>query len=62
MCEDPSMTIAVTAASGRLGREIVSDIAGIWEGIRNGALDVPGDDEAAAGRPHRSWAEVCTRP
>ena len=37
-------------------------IAGIYEGTRNGALDVPSDDEAAAGRPHRSWAEVCTRP
>lgn len=30
-------------------------IAGIYEGIRLGALDVPSDYEAAAGRPHISW-------
>ncbi len=30
-------------------------IAGIYEGILKGALDVPSDYEAAAGRPHQTW-------
>lgn len=32
-------------------------IAGIYEGIQLGALDVESDYEAAAGRPHVSWDE-----
>lgn len=30
-------------------------IAGIYEGIRRGAYDKPGDFEAVTGRPHQSW-------
>lgn len=30
-------------------------IAGIYEGIRRGAYDHPGDFEAATGRPHQTW-------
>jgi len=38
-----------------LGPFLGGVIAGIYEGIRLGALDVPSDYEAAAGRPHQSW-------
>ena len=40
-----------------LGEFIGSIIAGIYEGIRNGAVDNPSDYEAATGRPHQSWDE-----
>lgn len=30
-------------------------IAGIYEGIRDGANDRPSDFDAAAGRPHLTW-------
>lgn len=30
-------------------------IAGIYDNIRSGALDIPGDFEAVTGRPHQSW-------
>lgn len=46
---------------GELGEFMGTVIAGIYEGIRNGALEVPSDYETAAGRPHRSWAEVFER-
>nr|WP_306269343.1 SDR family oxidoreductase [Pararhizobium sp. IMCC3301] len=38
-----------------LGPFIGAIITGIYEGIRDGALDHPSDYEAAAGRPHQSW-------
>lgn len=33
-------------------------IGGIYEGIRNGAFDVPSDFEKATGRPHQSLTEM----
>lgn len=38
-----------------LGEFIGTVIAGIYQGIREGASDRPSDFEAAAGRPHQSW-------
>lgn len=38
-----------------LGEMMGTIIAGIYEGIRTGAMDRPGDFMAAAGRPHQSW-------
>ncbi|WP_347756424.1 hypothetical protein [Agrococcus sp. ProA11] len=38
-----------------LGDFMGSVIAGIYEGIRTGVHDTPGDYAAAAGRPHQSW-------
>ncbi len=38
-----------------LGAFLGPVIAGIYQGIREGALDVPSDFEAAAGRAHQSW-------
>lgn len=38
-----------------LGPFMGTIIAGIYEGIRRGALDAPSDFEAAAGRPHQDW-------
>ena len=38
-----------------LGEFIGSVIAGIYEGIRNGAHDTPSDFTAATGRPHQAW-------
>jgi len=38
-----------------LGPFLGGIIAGIYQGIRLGALDTPGDFQAAAGRPHQSW-------
>ena len=38
-----------------LGEFIGSVIAGIYEGIRNGAHDIPSDFAAAVGRPHQPW-------
>ncbi len=38
-----------------LGEFMGTVIAGIYEGIREGAYDVPGDIEAVLGRPHQSW-------
>lgn len=51
-----SMSVAEYRADrvAALGEFIGSVIAGIYEGIRNGALDVKSDFEAAAGRPHRA--------
>lgn len=39
-----------------LGEFLGSVIAGIYEGIRNGAYDRPSDFEAATSRPHQSWS------
>ena len=38
-----------------LGEFIGTVIAGIYEGIRNGALDRASDYQEATGRPHQSW-------
>jgi NAD(P)H dehydrogenase (quinone) len=40
-----------------LGDFLGTVIAGIYEGIRNGAVDNPSNFEAAAGRPHLGWAD-----
>lgn len=40
-----------------LGDMMGTIIAGIYEGIRCGAMDRPSDFEAAAGRPHQSWVD-----
>lgn len=41
--------------TSELGSFLGGVIAGIYEGIRMGALDVPSDYERAAGRKHQSW-------
>ncbi|MGB6151734.1 MAG: SDR family oxidoreductase [Pricia sp.] len=41
-----------------LGDFLGTIIAGIYEGIKNGANDVPSDYEKAAGRPHKSTIEM----
>lgn len=38
-----------------LGEFMGTVIAGIYEGIRNGAHDTPSDFTAATGRPHQAW-------
>ncbi len=38
-----------------LGEFMGTVIAGIYQGIHDGALDRPSDFETAAGRPHQSW-------
>lgn len=38
-----------------LGEFLGTVIAGIYQGIREGALDAPSDFETAAGRPHQTW-------
>lgn len=43
-----------------LGEMMGTIIAGIYEGIRNGAMDRPSDFDTAAGRPHQSWADYFT--
>ena len=40
-----------------LGDFMGTVIAGIYEGIRNGAYDRPSDFEVAAGRPHQAWSD-----
>ena len=40
-----------------LGDFMGTVIAGIYEGIRNGAHDVPSDFEAVVGRPHQAWTD-----
>ena len=42
----------------KLGDFLGTVIAGIYEGIRNGANDVPSDFEKAAERPHKSVLEI----
>lgn len=44
-----------------LGEFIGTVIAGIYEGIRRGYYDNPGDFEAAADRPHQSWEDYFDR-
>ena len=47
-----------TERKAELGEFIGTIIAGIYEGIRNGANDVPSDFQKAAGRPHKSPVEM----
>ncbi len=42
---------------GELGEFLGNIIAGIYEGIRNGACNNESHYEKAAGRPHQSWQE-----
>ena len=44
-----------------LGEFIGSVIAGIYEGIREGAYDTASDYEAVAGRPHQQWSDYFGR-
>lgn len=41
--------------TAELGAFIGPIIGGIYDGIRLGAYDTPGDFEAVTGRPHQSW-------
>jgi len=54
-----SMSVADyrTERVAELGEFIGTVIGGIYEGIRNGAMDNSSDYAAAAGRPHRTWPE-----
>lgn len=47
----------VADRSAELGDFIGPIIGGIYEGIRQGAYDRPGDFEAVTGRPHQSWED-----
>jgi NAD(P)H dehydrogenase (quinone) len=47
----------VVDRTAELGRFIGPIIGGIYDGIRLGAYDTPGDFEAVTGRPHQSWGE-----
>lgn len=55
-----SVSIVEYAAERKkeLGDFLGTVIAGIYEGIRNGANDVPSDFEKAAERPHKSVLEI----
>ncbi|SDB50239.1 SDR family oxidoreductase [Bauldia litoralis] len=52
-----AMSSAAYAAdrTAELGPFLGQVIAGIYDGIRLGANDTPGDFEAVAGRPHQGW-------
>ncbi len=43
-----------------LGEFLRTVIAGIYEGIQNGAIEVKSDFEKAAGRPHKNPLEMIT--
>ena len=55
-----SVSVAAYAAERKkeLGDFLGTVIAGIYEGIKHGANDVPSDFEKAAGRPHKSTIEM----
>ncbi|MBO9429410.1 NAD(P)H-binding protein [Sulfitobacter sp. R18_1] len=50
----------VADRTAELGDFIGPIIGGIYDGIRRGAFDTPGDYEAATGRPHQSWKDYFT--
>jgi NAD(P)H dehydrogenase (quinone) len=50
----------VADRTAELGDFIGPIIGGIYDGIRRGAFDAPGDYEAATGRPHQSWEDYFT--
>lgn len=43
--------------TAELGPFMGEIIAGIYDGIRLGAYDIPGDYEAVTGRPHQGWGD-----
>ena len=45
----------VADRTAELGAFFGPIIGGIYDGIRLGAYDAPGDFEAVTGRPHPSW-------
>jgi len=47
----------VADRTAELGAFFGQIIGGIYDGIRLGAYDGPGDFEAVAGRPHQAWAD-----
>lgn len=47
-----------TERKAELGDFLGTVIAGIYQGIRNGANDVASDYDAVAGRPHRSTSQI----
>ena len=47
----------VADRTAELGDFIGPIIGGIYDGIRRGAFDAPGDYDAATGRPHQSWED-----
>lgn len=47
----------VADRTAELGAFFGPIIAGIYEGIRKGVFDNPGDFEAVASRPHQSWED-----
>lgn len=50
----------VADRSAELGDFMGPIIGGIYEGIRKGVYDRPGDYSAATGRPHKSWDDFFT--
>ena len=54
-----SMSIEAYRAdrAGELGEFMGKVIAGIYQGIRQGAYDAPSDFERAAGRAHQAWPD-----
>ncbi|UOA31943.1 hypothetical protein DSM110093_01724 [Sulfitobacter sp. DSM 110093] len=50
----------VADRSAELGDFIGPIIGGIYEGIRKGVYDRPGDYAAVTGRPHQSWDDYFT--
>ena len=50
----------VADRTAELGDFIGPIIGGIYDGIRRGAFDAPGDYETATGRPHQSWEDYFT--
>ncbi|MBT7996193.1 MAG: SDR family oxidoreductase [Bacteroidetes bacterium] len=53
-----SVEAYATERKEELGDFIGTVIAGIYEGIRNGANEIPSDFEKATGRPHKSAIEI----
>ncbi|CAE7407366.1 qorB [Symbiodinium sp. KB8] len=56
--EDQSVAAYIAERKVELGDFLGTIIAGIYEGIRNGAFDVPSDFERAAGRPHAPIMDI----
>ncbi|CUH88872.1 Quinone oxidoreductase 2 [Phaeobacter sp. CECT 5382] len=50
----------VADRSAELGDFLGPIIGGIYEGIRQGVYDRPGDFETVVGRPHQSWEDYFT--
>lgn len=56
--EDQTVTAYTDERKAELGDFLGTIIAGIYEGIRNGAFDVTSDFERAAGRPHKPLMDI----